>query len=218
MSRLRLTFRNLVHAWLGVVLPILARLEIRGRENVPTHGPLIVAFNHLGHADAFLMIAAMPYPFEPMVLSDLLSVPVTGQALRAYGVIPVHRDQVDRQVIEQALKIVRNGGILALAPEARRSVTGALERARPGVAYLAIQSGAPVMPVAITGTDRILDDLRHLRRPRLTVTFGTPFRLSHHAGNGQSRREQRQTMADEIMIRIARLLPPEYRGEYGERV
>ncbi|MFQ5856900.1 MAG: lysophospholipid acyltransferase family protein [Anaerolineae bacterium] len=218
MSRLRLAFRYFAHVTLRVVLPVLTKLEIRGRENIPPYGPLIVAFNHLSHADAFLMIATMPYSFEAIALTDLLSVPGTGQVLRAYGVIPVHRDQVDREVIRHALQVLQEGGVLALAPEARRSVTGALERARPGAAYLALQSGAPVMPVAITGTDRILTDLKHLCRPRLTVTFGIPFTLSHLGGDGRSRREQRIEAIDEIMIRIARMLPTEYRGEYGERV
>lgn len=218
MSRFQLAFRRVAHVTLRVVLPILTRLEIRGRENIPPRGPLIVTFNHLSHADAFLMIAAMPYPVEAIALADLLSVPGTGQVLRAYGVIPVHRDQVDREVIRRALQVLEDGGVLVLAPEARRSVTGALERARPGAAYLAIQSGAPVMPVAITGTDRILDDLKHLRRPRLTVTFGTPFTLCQHNGDRRGRREQRRKAIDDIMIRIARMLPPEYRGEYSERV
>lgn len=197
-----------------MALPILTQLEIRGRENVPPYGPLIIVFNHLAHADAALMLAIMPYPITPIALADLLSVPGTGQVLRAYGVIPVHRDQVDREVIERALGVLQAGGVIVLAPEARRSVTGELEQARPGAAYLAIRSGAPVLPVAITGTEKILDDLKHLRRPHLTATFGVPFTLSLHEGDSRPRREQRSVATDEIMTRIARMLPPEYRGEY----
>lgn len=218
MPSLRLVFRYFVHGLLRTVLPILARCDIRGRENIPPAGPLIIAFNHLNHADVFLMIAAMPYPVEPIALVDLLSVPVTSQALRAYGVIPVHRDRVDRQVIQRALEVLRNGGVIMLAPEARRSVTGALERARTGAAYLAMRSGALILPVAITGTDRIINDLKHRHRPHLTATFEAPFTLSHYGGNDHIRRQQRRKAVDEIMVRIARMLPPEYRGEYSERV
>ncbi|MFQ5341579.1 MAG: lysophospholipid acyltransferase family protein [Anaerolineae bacterium] len=218
MSRPQLAFRRFAHAFLQLVLSLLTKFEIHGRANIPPHGPLIVVFNHLAHADAFVMIAAMPYPVEPVGLVDLLSVPVTGQVLRAYGIIPVHRDQVDRRVIQHALTVLQTGGVLLLAPEARRSVTGALERARAGAAYLAMRSGTPVLPVAITGTEKILDDLKRLRRPHLTATFGTPFTLSQHEESSRPRRERRREAADEIMIRIARMLPPEYRGVYRERV
>jgi 1-acyl-sn-glycerol-3-phosphate acyltransferase len=214
----RLIFRYFAHYFLRLTLSVLTELEIRGRKNVPPGGPLIVAFNHLAHVDAMLMIAVMPYPVEPITLADLLSVPGTGQALRAYGVIPVNRDQVDRQVVRRALAVLQHGGVIMLAPEARRSVTGALEQARSGAAYLAMRSGAPVLPVAITGTEKLLDALKNLRRPRLTVTFGTPFTLSHYEGNGRPRREQRRQAADEIMIRIARMLPAEYQGVYRECV
>ncbi len=218
MPGLRLIFRHFARGLLYVLLCALTRFEIRGRENIPPGGPLIVAINHLAHADALVMIAAMPYPVEPIALSDLLSVPGTSQALRAYGVIPVHRDQFDRQVIERALDVLRNDGVIMLAPEARMSVTGALERARTGAAYLALRSRAPVLPVAITGTERIVEELKRLRRPHLTVTFGEPFTLSHDDRNTRPRRELRRQAADEIMIRIARMLPPEYRGVYRECV
>ena len=218
MSRSQLAFRRFAHVFLRLALSLLTKFEIHGPENIPPHGPLVVVFNHLAHADAFVMIAAMPYPVEPIGLADLLSVPVTGQALRAYGIIPVHRDQVDRRVVERALAVLQAGGVLLLAPEARRSVTGALERARTGAAYLAMRSGAPVLPVAITGTEKIVDELKHLRRPRVAATFGVPFTLSQHEENGRPPRERRREAADEIMIRIARMLPPEYRGVYRERV
>lgn len=218
MSRSQLAFRRFAQGFLRLVLSLLTKFEIHGRANIPPHGPLIVVFNHLAHADAFVMIAAMPYPVEPIGLVDLLSVPVTGQALRAYGIIPVHRDQVDRRVVQRALAVLQAGDVLLLAPEARQSVTGALERARTGAAYLAMRSGAPVLPVAVTGTEKIVDDLKHLRRPRLTATIGVPFTLSQYEASGRPRRERRREAADEIMIRIARMLPPEYRGVYREHV
>lgn len=218
MSQLQLAFRYFARGFLRAACATLTKAEIRGRENIPPGGPLIVAFNHLAHLDPLLVIAAMPYPVDPIALSDLYSVPGTGLALRAYGVIPVHRDQVDRQVIHRALQVLRNGNVVILAPEARRSVTGALERARSGAAYLAMKSSAPVMPVAITGTENLVEDLKRLHRPHLTATFGTPFTLSHYEKGSRPAREKRREAVDEIMIRIARMLPPEYRGVYGEFV
>lgn len=215
---LRRVFRRLALLLLRLILRVAARVEFRDRENIPASGPLIVAINHLAHLDPLLVAAALPYPAEFMALADLLSVPGTGLVLRAYGVIPVHRDQLDRDVLRRALCVLEAGGVLVLAPEARMSLTGALEQARAGVGYLALRSGAPVMPVAITGTAYILTDLKQLRRPRMTVTFGRPRTLSQAITAMQDRRAQRQAAADDIMARIARMLPPEYRGEYAERV
>ena len=95
------------------------------------------------------------------------------------------------------------------------SLTGALERARQGVAYLALRSGAPVLPVAITGTERVLSDFRRLRRPRLTLTFGELIIPPSPASTPQARRQQMAQLTDEIMHRIVAMLPPEYRGVYG---
>lgn len=218
MSRRQLAFRHFARSFLCAAFATLTKAEIHGRENIPPSGSLIVAFNHLAHLDPLLVIAAMPYPVDPIALSDLYSVPGTGLALRAYGAVPVHRDQVDRQVIRRALNILRGGGVIILAPEARRSVTGALERARTGAAYLALKSRAPVLPVAITGTDKILSELKRLRRPRLTAAFGQPFTLSHYEEDGRVQRVKRREATDEIMTHIAQMLPQEYRGVYGEFV
>lgn len=218
MTGIRTAFRWLALLLLRIVLRTTARVEIRGREDIPASGPLIIAINHLGHLDPLLVAATLPYPVEFIALADLLSVPGTSLILHAYGVIPVHRDQIDRNVLRRALAVLEGGGVLALAPEARMSVSGGLERARPGVGYLALHSGAPVLPVGITGTDRLLSDLKQLRRPHMTVTFAPPRALSPEIAAMQNRRAQRQAAADEIMVRIARMLPPEYRGEYAERV
>jgi len=213
MSVWKKAFRRLARAVLRGFFRLFTRLEVTGLEHVPSGGPLIVVFNHLGHLDGPLIVATMPWPIEGIALSDLYRVPVTGQLLRLYGTIPVHRDEIDRRVIKQALAVLAEGKVLALAPEARMSRTGALEKARGGAAYFALRSGAPVLPVAITGTEKVYSEWRRLRRPRLTVTIGEPFHLPRFTG--RARREQLAKASDEIMHRIAALLPPEYRGVYG---
>jgi 1-acyl-sn-glycerol-3-phosphate acyltransferase len=216
MSKGRLIFRRWACFVLRVFLRLFTRLETKGLENIPQGGPLLVAFNHLAHLDAALVLPFMPQPIEGIALENLYHVPITGQLLRLYGTIPVHRDQFDRDVVRRALQALAEGKMLALAPEARMSLTGALEPARQGVAYLALRSGAPVLPVALTGTEHVPSDLKRLRRPRLTVTFGEVIITPPRASKPQARRQQVAELTDEIMHRIAAMLPPEYRGVYGD--
>jgi 1-acyl-sn-glycerol-3-phosphate acyltransferase len=192
----------------------VARVEVRGLENCPRDGPLIVALNHLAHIDAPLVMATLPCEMEVIALADLYRVPVTGQLLRLYGTIPVHRGEYDREVIRRSLEVLAEGKVLALAPEARMSVTGALEKARDGVAWLAIRSHAPILPVAITGTEQAHTAWRQRRRPKLTVTVGPVYTPPEIEGSGATRREQLARITDELMRRIAAMLPPEYRGVY----
>lgn len=215
MGKGRLIFRRLACVSLRMLLRLFTHLEIKGLENLPQGGPLLVTFNHLAHLDGPLLIAAFPWPVEGIALAELYRVPITGQFLRLYGTIPVHRDQFDREVIRRALRVLAEGKVLALAPEAGMSLTGALRRARRGAAYFALRSGAPILPVAISGTEKMYSEWRRLRRPRLTVTIGRVFTLPPCEGASRTRRQRLTEATEEIMRRIAELLPPEYRGVYG---
>jgi 1-acyl-sn-glycerol-3-phosphate acyltransferase len=207
--------RRLLLSSLRGTQKLLARCEVSGRANIPAAGPLLVVFNHLAHLDGPLVLATMPFEVEAIGLADLYRVPVTGQLLRLYGLISVHRDQYDREVLRRALQVLAEGRVLALAPEARQSPTGSLEHGRNGAAYLALRSGAPILPVGITGTETIYAAWRQLRRPRLAVNIGVPFRLPGPLARGAGRHAQLDAGRNEIMGRIAALLPLSYRGVYA---
>jgi len=188
---------------------------VNGEENLPKGGPLIVVFNHMAHLDGPLVMATVPWEIEALALSDLYEVPVVGQLLRLYGVIPVHRDDYDRKILRRALDVLAEGKVLILAPEARQSRTLSLERGRRGAAYLALRSGAPVLPIGLTGTETVYPEWRHFRRPHLRVNIGQSFELRGPLARGPERRAQVTGGRDEIMRRIAALLPVQYRGVYA---
>jgi 1-acyl-sn-glycerol-3-phosphate acyltransferase len=202
------------------IVRLFTRTTICGLEHIPASGPLLVVFNHLGHLDGIMLVTKLPYDMECIALADLYNVPVTGQLLRLYGAIPIHRDVFDRAVVEQALGILAQGGALMLAPEARMSVTGALEKARGGAAYLALKSHAPILPVALTGTENaaVYGAWKGLRRPRITITVGEVFRLPDLPLAGAERKESIAVASTMIMARLAALLPPPYRGVYADAV
>jgi 1-acyl-sn-glycerol-3-phosphate acyltransferase len=152
-----------------------------------------------------------------IALKDLQRIPVTGQLLSLTGVIWVDRGRYDREALRQALTLLQEGGVLGIAPEGRMSVTGALERGKTGPVFIARKADVPILPIAVTGTEKALGEWRSFRRPRLKAVIGKVFRLPER-GRFESRKEERQADADFIMERLAELLPPEYRGVYADSV
>jgi len=203
-------FRYAVRPALRGFLWLTTRLHVDGLQNIPSSNAAIIAFNHLGHLDPLLVCAFSPRAPEFIALADLLDVPGTGLALRAYGVILTHRGEFDRQVLRAALDVLNRGGLLALAPEARQSPSAALEKGREGTAYLALKSGAPIVPVGITGTQNIYAAWRLRQRPHVSMVVGVPFHLP--AQPRPNRREALEGAHATIMKQIAQLLPIEYRG------
>jgi 1-acyl-sn-glycerol-3-phosphate acyltransferase len=142
-----------------------------------------------------------------------------GQSLLArwYGGIPVHRNQYDRKLIDTILAALQNGYPLLMAPEGGRSHALGMRRAQPGIAYLMEKAGVPVVPVGVTGsTDDFLKRGLRGERPDIGMKIGRPFSLPNDEKKGANRHEIRQREADFVMIQIAALLPPEYRGVYAD--
>jgi 1-acyl-sn-glycerol-3-phosphate acyltransferase len=112
-----------------------------------------------------------------------------------------------------AIKALEEGYIFGIAPEGTRNKTGRLKRAHPGAVMLAVHSGAPILPVAHWGGENFLRNLRNLRRTDFHIRVGKPFKLN--LDSVRVTRDVRQQIADEMMLRIAELLPVEYHGEYA---
>jgi 1-acyl-sn-glycerol-3-phosphate acyltransferase len=201
--------KNDLWRWVARRLASLVRLRASGMEHIPRTGPLLITLNHLGGADGVLVIALTPRTVTGVGIARALNWPVVGWVLRSYGLIPVEQNTPDRSALKAALAVLAAGGAVAIAPEGHESHTGALEHGQAGPAFLAQKTGATIVPAAVTGTRNavVVAAWKRLRRPCVTLTFGPAYRLP----DGVSRREA----ADEMMRRIAALLPPEQRGVYG---
>ena len=195
----------------------IRKLEVVGHENIPLEGPLILVSNHLNNADPPI-IAIATQPRYPMFMAklEMLRWPIIGPAFRIFGAFPVRRGIADRAAIREAIQVVENGAMLVMFPEGTRSRTGGLTKGHPGTASIALRTHAPILPVAITGTEVISWPwlfLKPLSIPLVKITFGEPFHLPPvERINSESTAEAR----DVIMRHIAALLPHEYRGVYAD--
>jgi len=207
-------FRWLVVGVLRLIGWLLTQTQTQGLENIPLKGPVLVVSNHLGDADLVLGMAISPRVVETLAKAELYDYPILGKLLDAYGVIWVHRGQPDRRALRAAMEALHEGRMVAIAPEGRESVTGALEEGTGGAAFLAVKSGVPILPVTFTGSEnsRVYRNLKRLHRTVITITIGPAF----HLDGMPDRREAIEAGTRKIMHILASQLPPDYRGVYSE--
>ncbi len=212
LTRGRKIFRNFMRWFSKFLVLICTHAEILGLENIPNEGPTIIVANHLGDADFVLGLAYSPIIVDPFTKIELYELPILGKVLDAYGVIWVHRGQPDRRALRAVLQGMNENRMVAIAPEGRESLTGALEEGTGGAAYLALKTGAPLLPVTFTGTEnlRVFGNLKRFRRTYVTVTIGKPFQLEQKGDLRSSIKLGTET----IMHILAGQLPAEYRGYY----
>ena len=196
-----------------VMMPTFGRIEVEGAENVPPFGPLIIAANHQSNADPPVLVHAFPRPIWFVAKRGLFVTPPVRYLLRRLHAHPVARDGRDVDAVKWAMEQVAADHALLVFPEGTRS-SGALGPGGDGLAYLALRTQAPVIPVGITGTERINNYVRvAFPFTRVKVAIGEPFTLP--VVEGRLPRAALHSMTETIMERIAALLPPSYRGVYG---
>jgi len=202
-------FRGIFH--------ILGRIRITGKENIPYGKPYVVAMNHVSIFDPPFVGAFWPEDLEIIGAADVFDKPGQGQVLKAYGVIPVHRGDYDRALLNKIIHIIKSGFPLLIAPEGGRSHVPAMQRAKSGVAYIIEQTNVPVVPTALVGTTGdFWQRAKRGERPKLEMRIGKPITLPTITSKGNERHEARQHNADLVMRHLAGLLPEEYRGVYAE--
>ncbi|MGH3079625.1 MAG: lysophospholipid acyltransferase family protein [Gaiellaceae bacterium] len=186
------------------------RVRVEGLERIPASGPAIIAGNHLSLLDSVVVIPYLPRPVILLLAEELRVWPWIDFVFGRLGnAIVVRRGSGERRPVELGAAVLDAGGIVAVAPEGRRSKTGGLQRGRTGVARLAVGTRAPVVPVAIWGQERTFKSWRRLRRAPVDVRFGSPS--SFHDRDASTPAD----VTKQVMLEIAGLLPREYRGVYG---
>lgn len=200
----------------------ISRISIEGAlDEIPRDGPLIVASNHASNLDVPVigswLIPRLGRRIHWLGKKELFDWPVIGWMATQGGVHPVDRGAADVEAFRLAQRILDEGHVLFVFPEGTRSPDGALQVARDGVALLALRSGAPIVPIGISGSDRVWPKGQRLPHPggHVTVRAGRPFRPADELPSGTSRSAAKGLVTRLIMGRIADLLPARQRGVYG---
>jgi 1-acyl-sn-glycerol-3-phosphate acyltransferase len=194
----------------ALALFCFGRWRVRGAERTPSKGPLIVISNHLNSIDPPLLAASVPRRIRFMAKQELFD-SRAGIFIRLYGAFPVRRFEADLRALRTALSILENGEAIGMFPEGHRSSGAGMIEAYPGAALLALQSGAPVLPVAIAGSERVRLPGALLSSPSINVTVGEPFVLPR---DGRIDSTAVKQASIRMMRSIAELLPDRYRGVY----
>ncbi len=205
---------RIVRAIVDILLNLLTRVEYVGLENIPDEPPYIMVTNHMSAFDSPVILTVCPHTIRAFAAAKHKRNPVYAPLLAMMGSIWVRRGEVDRRAIERALDVLKRGEALGMAPEGTRARgIYALQKGKTGPAYIATRANVRIVPVGITGTEKIKHDLPRLRRANVRVVVGQPFRLPE---SGHVRGKKLRAYTDDlIMHSIAELLPEEYRGVYA---
>ena len=213
-KRTRPWFYYFANQLFRILFRLVLKAEVRGVDRVPRDGPLIIAISHSSFLDPLLAGAYIHRDIIPMAKIEAFSIPFLGGAIKAYGAFPVRRGEVDLNAFKTALQILRNGGAMVIAPEGHHSETGTLQRGREGAIMLSLRSGAPILPVAVWGGKSIWKNLPRLKRTPMWFRVGEP--VIPAASMTRPTRAEMAEMGDELMVRIADMMPPELRGYYAD--
>jgi len=187
---------------------------VEGVENVPRKGGVVLACNHPGGMDSFVLGFASPRQVYYMAKRELFNVhPVMTFLLYRIGAFPINRGARDTEAIEYSVELLKQGRVLGMFPEGTRNRGKPMRRGKSGAVRIAIDAGVPVVPVAVLGIPHLHKNwLNPFKRTQLSVQFGQPMLFP--AGT----MEDVQEYTTEIMLEVARMMPPDLRGHYGEAV
>lgn len=208
---IRFVLRRLIDLGFGV----LTDLEIVGKENLPATGPFIVVANHFNFADPAAVIRVAPWPLDFFGGVQRPDAPWLLDWLpKAWGIYAVRRGAASMTAMRAAKAVLSQNGVLGIFPEGG-SWAQVLRPARPGTAYVAVRTGAPLLPIGLDGVTDIFRRLGQRRRAKVTIRIGRPFGPFTSKARGVALRQELDALGHEIMQHIAELIPPERRGVYS---
>jgi len=212
----RLLIRFLLRALSVPAFALVSRMEIIGRENLPQKGPLLLVGNHFSFIDPVSFVRIARWPIEFLGGAEFAHAPGWVRIIPwLWGYYPLYRGTGSTYGLKAAQAVLDQGGVLGIFPEAGNWAE-VLRPPRPGTAFLATLTGAPLVPVGIHGLNDVFPSLKNRKRARVTMRIGRKFGPFTVTGHGRERREQLDKIGHEIMRHIAELLPPEKRGHYSD--
>lgn len=206
------TLRSIVR----FIMNIIADVEVVGMDKLP-QGNVLIAANHLGRLDTAVLLCVLDREDIIMAIAEKYkNHPLFGAIGRAANGIWLNRFEADFAALREILVRMQKGGVMVIAPEGTRSKTASMQEGKMGVAFLASKSGYPVLPVALTGTEDqgVISNLKRFRKSKIKVVAGDLYYIEIPKGKGRDQAMHDAT--DEMMCKIAVMLPESYRGVYAE--
>ncbi len=211
------TIHKILRFFIRLMFKAISRMELVGFENLPATQSFVIAANHIGRLDAALAYYALDRSdIIVMVAEKYERFALTRWLTRLVNGIFLDRYNTDIGALRETLRRLQHGGILVITPEGTRSMSGNLIEAKPGGLYLALKAGVPILPVALTGTEDavVMEKLKHFKRLEIKVVAGPSFTLPSVIAKYREAALKKYT--NDLMYRIAALLPEERRGVYAE--
>jgi 1-acyl-sn-glycerol-3-phosphate acyltransferase len=200
---------------IGFLMKQLTQTEFIGVENIPPEGGVLIACNHMSRLDIPVLFITPNRPeITALVTTKYLKYPLLRWFIVTAEGIWLDRDTADFSAFRKAVEALKQGKALGIAPEGTRSQTAKLIEGKPGTALLALRTGVPIVPVAIVGTEDGMSKLLRLKRPRITAEYGKP--IIPPKLDRSNREGQLQNLTDEVMCRIAVMMPQKYHGFYAD--
>ena len=195
-------------------LSILCRIKSEGLNRIPSKGPLILYSNHTGIIEIpILYVVAQPRVVTGLAKIESWDNPFLRWLFDLFGFIPIRRGELDLEAFRRTVDWLKSGYIIGISPEGTRNRNGKLLKAQPGIVALALRSGAALLPVAHWGGENFKKNIRKIKRTDFNLLVGEPFTIN--LGNKKLNKQIRQDIVDEMMYKLAALLPEEYHGEYS---
>lgn len=206
--------REIVQPIIRFLMRTLTKSEFYGTEYLPAKGAILIATNHMSRLDIPLLACNPVRPDISAIVADKYQTNLLFKVLiEAANGVWIDRSKADFSAFRGAFNLLEQGVALGIAPEGTRSQTGHMLEGKAGTALIALKTKTPIVPVGIEGTEDAVHKLLHLKRPRLIARFGPAFTLPELDRNGRSEAMKRYT--EEIMCRIAMLVPKKYHGFYA---